>query len=330
MADYGVTAMSLSQGGSGSGGARGRDLSPASDDQHNDSSDQSPRSLPAATTSSKHRRASLSSSSPAATASDPPRKPRGRPPGSKNKPKPPIVITKDSDSAMKPVVLEISAGSDVVESVIQFARRRRVGVTLLSGSGSVSNVTLRHPMSHAPALSLHGPFTLLSLSGSVVAPTSSTSTSATTSSATETTSSSPSSSSSTTPPKPSFGICLAGAQGQVFGGIVGGKVIAASVVLVVATTFVNPSFHRLSGDNIEAEHHHHQHHHSTEGGHHHHDHHHETKPSVVGGNHEAAAAGYPSTGTSSHVVSPTPISCQVSSSDHHVMPGWGHSSRSPY
>ncbi|EXC67061.1 hypothetical protein L484_000140 [Morus notabilis] len=301
MADYAGAAMSLSQGG-------GRDLSPTSDDQNNDS-DQSPRSLQAKTSSKPRRMAlPLSSSSPL---SETTRKPRGRPPGSKNKPKPPIVITKDSDSAMKPVVLEISAGSDVVDSVIQFARRRRVGITLLSGSGSVSNVTLRHPMSHAPALSLHGPFTLLSLSGSVVGPTNTN----TTSSPTETTTSS-SSSSPTTSSNPSFGICLAGAQGQVFGGIVGGKVIAASAVAVVATTFVNPSFHRLPGDNQD----------NVEGTHNHD--HQEIKPCVVGGTHETT---YTSTSSAcTHVVSPTPINCQLSSPDHHVMPSWGHSSRSPY
>lgn len=119
------------------------------------------------------------------------KKPRGRPPGSKNKPKPPIVITKE-EGGMKPVVIEISAGNDVVETLLHFARKRHVGLSVLSGSGSVSNVTLRHPMSHS--LSLHGPFSLVSLSGSFL----------------HNTTSSPSPS-----PSPSFGICLAGAQGQV-------------------------------------------------------------------------------------------------------------------
>ena len=176
------------------------------------------------------------------------RKPRGRPPGSKNKPKPPIVITRDSDSAMKPVILEISAGSDIIDIIISFARRSHVGVSIISATGSVSNVTLRHPVSHAPALHLHGPFGLLSLSGSFIG------------SSTLSSSKTPQSYSSSTPPSPcslsspscSFGVTLAGAQGQVFGGIVGGKVMAATQVIVVAATFVSPAFHRLpcEGDNL--------------------------------------------------------------------------------
>ncbi|KAK4780106.1 hypothetical protein SAY87_016212 [Trapa incisa] len=165
------------------------------------------------------------------------RKPRGRPRGSKNKPKPPLVITRDSESAMKPVVLEISAGSDVIEMVMDFARRRCLGVTLLSGTGTVSNVTLRHTMpthSHVAVaaaaatvgslISLHGPFQLLSLWGSFMGFTANPS-AATASSG--------------------FGITLSGPQGQVFGGVVGGKVVAAGPVTVVAATFLNQQFHRL-------------------------------------------------------------------------------------
>ncbi|KAA0055995.1 hypothetical protein IC582_003448 [Cucumis melo] len=165
------------------------------------------------------------------------KKPRGRPPGSKNKPKPPIVITKENESSMKPVVIEISAGNDVVDTLLHFARKRHVGLTVLSGSGSVSNVTLRHPMSHSTSLSLHGPFSLVSLSGSFLANT--------TPFSSKPHSLSPSPSPS---PSSSFGICLAGAQGQVFGGIVGGKVTAASLVVVVAATFINPVFHRLPSE----------------------------------------------------------------------------------
>ena len=50
------------------------------------------------------------------------RKPRGRPLGSKNKPKPPVVVTRESEAAMRPVVLELAAGCDVVSAVAAFAR----------------------------------------------------------------------------------------------------------------------------------------------------------------------------------------------------------------
>ncbi|KAI6692698.1 hypothetical protein NL676_020408 [Syzygium grande] len=70
---------------------------------------------------------------------------RGRPPGSKNKPKPPIFVTRDSPNALRSHVMEIANGADIAESVAQFARRRQRGVCVLSGSGTVTNVTLRPP-----------------------------------------------------------------------------------------------------------------------------------------------------------------------------------------
>ncbi|XP_022153254.1 AT-hook motif nuclear-localized protein 28-like [Momordica charantia] len=199
------------------------------------------------------------------------KKPRGRPPGSKNKPKPPIVITKE-EGGMKPVVIEISAGNDVVETLLHFARKRHVGLSVLSGSGSVSNVTLRHPMSHS--LSLHGPFSLVSLSGSFL----------------HNTTSSPSPS-----PSPSFGICLAGAQGQVFGGIIGGKVTAASLVVVVAATFINPVFHRLPSDTAD----------------------------------EMVETGKPGTDESATAATPMSVCVYNAASPDQAMP-WGPNSRSSY
>ncbi|KAJ4977647.1 hypothetical protein NE237_008427 [Protea cynaroides] len=165
------------------------------------------------------------------------RKPRGRPPGSKNKPKPPIVITRDSDAAMRPIVLELSAGSDIVEMVSQYARRRHVGLCVLSGSGTVANVTLRLPVPHASTLVLHGPYHILSLSATFLG-----------------CSVSSSKSSSSMVASPPISISLAGAQGQVFGGTIAGSLTAASNVVLVAATFVNPSFHRLPlGEEDETE-----------------------------------------------------------------------------
>ncbi|XWS71253.1 hypothetical protein CRYUN_Cryun03dG0122700 [Craigia yunnanensis] len=242
-------------------------------------------------------------------------KPRGRPPGSKNKPKPPIIITRDSDSAMKPVILEISAGSDIIDTIISFARRNHVGVTIISATGSVSNVTLRHPVSHAPALPLHGPFGLLSLSGSFIASSTLSSSNKTPQSSSSSSSTSPSPCSLSSPLFCSFGVTLAGVQGHVFGGIVGGKVIAATQVIVVAATFVSPAFHRLP----------------CEGGNG--DHHQETKPCIhgnVGGGGGAVGAteSCSSTGMSMSiygVASSIPLNCQISPDG---MP-WGTSSR-PY
>ncbi|XP_020087347.1 AT-hook motif nuclear-localized protein 23-like, partial [Ananas comosus] len=98
------------------------------------------------------------------------RKPRGRPPGSKNKPKPPVVITRESEAAMRPVVLEVGGGCDVLGGVSAFALRHRVGVSVLSGSGAVAGVALRHPSAPASTVALHGRFDLLSLSGTLLPP----------------------------------------------------------------------------------------------------------------------------------------------------------------
>ncbi|KAI3992397.1 hypothetical protein MKX01_000010 [Papaver californicum] len=157
------------------------------------------------------------------------RKPRGRPPGSKNKPKPPIIITRevtnDDSKAMHPIILEISAGSDIVETVSQFSVKRHVCLSILSGSGSVANVILHHSTSshHNSTISIPGCFEILSFSGCFIYPPASTK---------------PSSS-------PPFSISLAGGQGQVIGGIIAGPLIAATSVFLMTASFVNPVFFRL-------------------------------------------------------------------------------------
>jgi predicted DNA-binding protein with PD1-like motif len=148
------------------------------------------------------------------------RRPRGRPPGSKNKPKPPIFVTRDSPNSLKSHVMEVSSGADVAESVAQFARRRQRGVCVLSGSGSVANVTLRQPAAPGAVVALHGRFEILSLTGAFLpgpAP----------------------------PGATGLTVYLAGGQGQVVGGSVVGSLIAAGPVMVIAATFANATYERL-------------------------------------------------------------------------------------
>lgn len=170
--------------------------------------------------------AQATSSSGAATTSN--RRPRGRPPGSKNKPKPPIIITRDSPNALRSHVLEVSNAADIVESVSSYARRRGRGVCILSGSGTVVNVTLRQP--GAPAgtvVTLHGRFEILSLTGTVLPP----------------------------PAPPGAGglsIFLSGGQGQVVGGSVVGPLVASGPVVLMAASFANAVFERLPLDEEEA------------------------------------------------------------------------------
>ncbi|KAL5988482.1 hypothetical protein ACLOJK_036247 [Asimina triloba] len=149
------------------------------------------------------------------------RRPRGRPPGSKNKPKPPIIVTHDSPNCLKSHVLEVSSGTDIVECVSSYARRRGRGVCILSGSGAVANVTLRQPAVPPGAfITLPGRFEILSLSGTVLPP----------------------------PAPPGAGgltIFLAGEQGQVAGGSVVSPLVASGPVVLMAATFSNAVFERL-------------------------------------------------------------------------------------
>ncbi|KAL5230754.1 hypothetical protein ABZP36_029530 [Zizania latifolia] len=149
------------------------------------------------------------------------RRPRGRPPGSKNKPKPPIIITRESPNALRSHVLEIAGGADIMEAVATFARRRQRGVSLLSGSGVVANVTLRQPAAPPGAVvTLHGRFEILSLSGAFLP-------------------------SPCPPGATGLAIYLAGGQGQVVGGTVVGELVASGPVMVVAATFSNATYERL-------------------------------------------------------------------------------------
>ncbi|XP_044507977.1 AT-hook motif nuclear-localized protein 25-like [Mangifera indica] len=149
------------------------------------------------------------------------RRPRGRPAGSKNKPKPPIIIIRDSPNALRSHVLEISAGSDIVDSVSNFARRLGRGVCVLSGTGTVTNVTLKQPAGPSGGvITLHGQFDILSLTGTSLPP----------------------------PAPPGAGgltIYLAGGQGQVVGGRVVGPLTASGPVVLIAATFANAVYDRL-------------------------------------------------------------------------------------
>lgn len=148
------------------------------------------------------------------------RRPRGRPAGSKNKPKPPVVITKESPNALRSHILEITSGSDVSESIAAFAQRRHRGVSVLSGSGVVTNVNLRQPAAPGGVITLHGRFEILSLSGAFLPGPS-------------------------PPGATGLTVYLAGGQGQVVGGNVVGPLVASGPVMVVAATFLNATYERL-------------------------------------------------------------------------------------
>uniref|UniRef100_A0A0E0L7I0 PPC domain-containing protein n=1 Tax=Oryza punctata TaxID=4537 RepID=A0A0E0L7I0_ORYPU len=155
------------------------------------------------------------------------RRPRGRPAGSKNKPKPPVIITRDSASALRAHVLEVASGCDLVDSVATFARRRQVGVCVLSGTGAVTNVSVRQPgAGPGTVINLTGRFDILSLSGSFLPP----------------------------PAPPSatgLTVYVSGGQGQVVGGTVAGPLIAVGPVVIMAASFGNAAYERLPLDDDE-------------------------------------------------------------------------------
>ncbi|OAY58050.1 AT-hook motif nuclear-localized protein 28 [Manihot esculenta] len=188
----------------------------------------SPNTNPATTTTPSQKQKPTEPNSSAGTdgaSIEVVRRPRGRPPGSKNRPKPPVVITRDPEPAMSPYILEVPGGSDVVESISRFCRRKNIGICVLTGSGAVTNVTLRQPSTTpGSTITFHGSFDILSLSATFM-------------------------------PQPvshpvpnTFTISLAGPQGQIVGGFVAGSLVAAGTVYVIAATFNNPSYHRLPGE----------------------------------------------------------------------------------
>ncbi|KAL6909742.1 hypothetical protein ACP4OV_001401 [Aristida adscensionis] len=153
----------------------------------------------------------------------PAKKPRGRPAGSKNKPKPPIFVVRDSPNALHSHILEVAAGADVVGCVSEYARRRGRGVCVLGGGGAVSDVALRQPGSEPPGslvTTLRGEFEILSLTGTVLPPPA-------------------------PPGASSLTVYLAGGQGQVVGGSVVGQLVAAGPVVLMAASFSNAVYERL-------------------------------------------------------------------------------------
>ncbi|KAL2325306.1 hypothetical protein Fmac_024364 [Flemingia macrophylla] len=158
------------------------------------------------------------------------RRPRGRPPGSKNKPKPPIFVTRDSPNALRSHVIEVVAGADILDCVAQFARRRQRGVSVLSGTGAVLNVTLRQPSAPGAVMALHGRFDIVSLTGSFL-PGASAAAAAT-----------------------GLTVYLAGGQGQIVGGGVIGPLVAAGPVLIMAATFSNATYERLPLEEDDQDH----------------------------------------------------------------------------
>ncbi|XP_014502926.1 AT-hook motif nuclear-localized protein 17-like [Vigna radiata var. radiata] len=164
--------------------------------------------------SSTHPKSPSSSSSSKRT--------RGRPVGSKNKPKLTLVIDQDNKHTQKPIFIQIPKNSDVIKALIQFSYDYQSSITVHSASGSIRNVTLRDNESITSAFIVHGPFTLVSLIGTCINNNSCTI-----------------SSLSNLDIGCFFNISFCSNIGQSFIGVVGGKVIADDDVIVAVTVFNN-------------------------------------------------------------------------------------------
>ncbi|KAE9584929.1 putative AT-hook motif nuclear-localized protein [Lupinus albus] len=134
----------------------------------------------------------------------------GRPQGSKNKPKPPIIITTENPNAIKSHVFEFESGVDIAESLLCFASTRQRGLCVLSATGTVVNVTLRQE--HGATMVLRGQFGIIIMNG-LFFPLGSSSSGLT--------------------------VYLGRGQGRMIGGTVVGPLVALGPVIVMATTFAD-------------------------------------------------------------------------------------------
>ncbi|KAL5101504.1 hypothetical protein RYX36_005831 [Vicia faba] len=137
---------------------------------------------------------------------------------------------------MEYIVIEIPQGRDVVKSLINLTRSRQAaGITVLSGNGLVSDVTI---LTRAIGFPVERAFNMISLKGTYI-----------NSNIGEASHSLLSMASSNS----YFSIFVSnGNQGQVLGGIVEGKIMAAGVVLITAALIRKLDYNRLGnvGGNV--------------------------------------------------------------------------------
>ncbi|RWR76728.1 protein ROS1-like protein isoform X1 [Cinnamomum micranthum f. kanehirae] len=162
------------------------------------------------------------------------KKTEGLPVGSKNKPMPPIYMTRESDYTTQTTMIEIPPDGDIVNGVADFAFRRRIGICILSCNGAVANVSFIDSTSshaHASTVTLNGRFETLSLYATFL---------------TYPIPPPPSQSSSPGyPTKLPITISFAGAIEQVIGGKVVEALIVAGLVVVASASFRYISLLRL-------------------------------------------------------------------------------------
>lgn len=94
---------------------------------------------------------------------------RGRPPGSGRKQQLAALgewMNSSAGMAFSPHVVMIGAGEDIVAKLLSISQQRPRALCILSGTGTVSSVTLRQPASTVASITLEGRFQILRLAGS--------------------------------------------------------------------------------------------------------------------------------------------------------------------
>lgn len=157
-----------------------------------------------------------------------------RPNGSKNKPKPTsLSVGQPIELSVKLVTINIVLGRDVMEKILDVARRDHVSLTILNASGMIKNVIVCNLPQGAPTL-LIGPLTLLSLITFYLYNNQYTL------------------HLGATPPPPfSFSIKLCTSHGQVFDGLIGGSIIVGDNVSLMVSTFKKPNIYKFISEGKE-------------------------------------------------------------------------------
>ncbi|KAE9614140.1 hypothetical protein Lal_00016672 [Lupinus albus] len=97
------------------------------------------------------------------------KKGRGRPPGSGRKQQLASLgewMNSSAGQAFTPHVISIGVGEDIVAKLLSLSQQRPRALCILSGTGTVSSVTLRQPASTNASITFEGRFQILCLSGS--------------------------------------------------------------------------------------------------------------------------------------------------------------------
>ncbi|XVE65280.1 hypothetical protein DITRI_Ditri07aG0168300 [Diplodiscus trichospermus] len=156
----------------------------------------------------------LGSSGGVAASEPPPKKNRGRPPGSGKRQI--DALGGIGGVGFTPHVITVKAGEDIASKIMAFSQQGPRTVCILSANGAICNVTLRQPAMSGGTVTYEGRFEIISLSGSFLL----------------------SENNGSRSRSGGLSVSLAGSDGRVLGGGVAGVLQAASPVQVIVGSFI--------------------------------------------------------------------------------------------